>query len=126
MQKKSCRYLALNIHNWEKCLCMQKQNLKPNSKRHFDFIVPGKDIKYSPQLLLRICNCSPHSDGEGCLKHRDLEMQRTSVRLPTPFSATSATADGLAQTIPAPAATLRMLHPARPPKIHRAVLCPFF
>lgn len=27
---------------------MQKQYLKLNSKRHFDFIDPGEDIKYSP------------------------------------------------------------------------------
>lgn len=87
-QKKSCRYLDLNIHNWEKRLCMQKQNLKPNSKRHFDFVVPGDGI-----------NCSPPAASE------DLHLQRAKAAwstrtwnckglgVPAPFSATSATTD---------------------------------
>lgn len=45
-KKRSCGYLALNILSWEKCLCIRKY-LKPHQKRHFNFIVTGKDIKYS-------------------------------------------------------------------------------
>lgn len=93
MQKKSCRYLDLNICNWGKCLRMQKQNLKPNSKRRFDFVVPGEDI-----------NCSPSAASE------DLHLQMAKAAWSTKtwnckglgvhalFSATSATTNALAQT----------------------------
>lgn len=62
---------SLNIHYWEKCLCMQKQNLEHNLKRHLISLFQVKILNTVPQLLWRICNCIPHPE-----KQRLLEVPR--------------------------------------------------